>query len=96
MSFRRCVIAVMLSLCGSGPFELAAAALGADPRAAQEAAALGPAEQKFFEKEVRPLLIKHCYKCHSSQAKILKGGLHLDSRSGWMKGGDSGPAVVPG
>jgi hypothetical protein len=53
-------------------------------------------EQQFFEKQVRPLFIKHCYQCHSSEAKALKGGLHLDSRSGWMKGGDSGPAVVPG
>ena len=53
-------------------------------------------EQQFFERQVRPLLIKHCYQCHSSEAKILKGGLHLDSRDGWMKGGDSGPAIVPG
>ena len=44
---------------------------------------------------MRPLLIKHCYQCHSSQAKILKGGLRLDSRGGWMKGGDTGPAIVP-
>src|SRR6185312_6933520 len=37
-----------------------------------------------------------CYRCHSSEAKVLKGGLRLDSRGGWMKGGDSGPAIVPG
>ena len=52
--------------------------------------------RQFFEKQVRPLLIKHCYQCHSTEAKVLKGGLHLDSRGGWMKGGDTGPAVVPG
>src|SRR5262245_39247236 len=53
-------------------------------------------EQQFFEKQVRPLLIKHCYSCHSAEARILKGGLYLDSRGGWMKGGDSGAVIVPG
>ena len=71
-------------------------ALGSDPARANDAATLGAAEQPFFEKQVRPLLIKHCYECHSSGAKTLKGGLHLDSRGGWMKGGDSGPVIVPG
>ena len=50
----------------------------------------------FFEKSVRPLLAKHCYKCHSSTKGQDKGGLVLDSQDGWMDGGDSGPAIVPG
>jgi len=50
----------------------------------------------FFEKSVRPLLVKHCYKCHSSNKGEYKGGLVLDSQAGWMDGGDSGPAIVPG
>jgi hypothetical protein len=51
----------------------------------------------FFEKKVRPVLVEHCYKCHSARAKKLRGGLRLDLRAGWEKGGDSGkPAVVPG
>ena len=50
----------------------------------------------FFEKEIRPLLHKHCYKCHSTEAEKLKGGLLLDSRQGWETGGDSGPAIVSG
>ena len=50
----------------------------------------------FFEKSVRPLLAKHCYKCHSSSKGEDKGGLVLDSQAGWMDGGDSGPAVIPG
>ncbi|MEW6304341.1 MAG: DUF1549 domain-containing protein, partial [Verrucomicrobiota bacterium] len=56
------------------------------------------AEQiKFFEQKVRPVLVEHCYECHSAQAKKLKGGLLLDSKAGWQKGGDSGkPAIVPG
>jgi hypothetical protein len=50
----------------------------------------------FFEEHVRPLLAGHCYSCHSRQAKTVRGGLLLDSRQGWVKGGDNGPAVVPG
>jgi hypothetical protein len=44
---------------------------------------------------VRPLLIKHCYECHSADKK-QKGNLALDQRAGWESGGDSGPAIVPG
>lgn len=50
---------------------------------------------EFFEKKVRPLLVERCLECHSHEKKI-KGGLVLDSRSGWEKGGDTGPALVPG
>ncbi|SVE09747.1 uncharacterized protein METZ01_LOCUS462601, partial [marine metagenome] len=53
-------------------------------------------EFDYFEKEIRPLLYKHCYKCHSAEAEKLKAGLMLDSRQGWATGGDSGPAIVPG
>lgn len=51
----------------------------------------------FFEQKVRPVLVEHCYSCHSAGAKKLKGNLLLDTRSGWMKGGDSGePTILPG
>jgi hypothetical protein len=49
---------------------------------------------EFFEKKVRPLLVKNCYECHAE--KKQQGSLRLDSREGWAKGGDSGPAIVPG
>lgn len=49
----------------------------------------------FFERQVRPLLVKHCYECHSAQSPTPKGGLLLDTRAGWMMGGESGPAIVP-
>ncbi len=49
-----------------------------------------------FKQRVQPLLERRCYECHSHRAKELQGGLTLDSRSGWVKGGDSGTAVVPG
>ena len=50
----------------------------------------------FFEKKIRPLLAENCYKCHSAQSEKLKGGLMLDSREAALKGGESGPAVIPG
>lgn len=50
---------------------------------------------EFFEKKVRPLLSERCYECHSAEKKT-KGGLRLDTRDGWARGGDSGPALVPG
>ncbi|MGP0064233.1 MAG: PSD1 and planctomycete cytochrome C domain-containing protein [Isosphaeraceae bacterium] len=50
----------------------------------------------FFESRVRPVLVEHCYKCHSAQSKPIKGGLRLDSLDAMQKGGDMGPAVVPG
>ena len=50
----------------------------------------------FFEKKIRPLLVERCYECHSAQSKKVKGGLLLDTRGGLLKGGDNGPAIVPG
>ena len=55
-----------------------------------------PAQLDFFEKKVRPVLSENCYKCHSQNGDKIKGGLLLDSRTGWQKGGDTGPAIVPG
>jgi mono/diheme cytochrome c family protein len=55
-----------------------------------------PAQLQFFENRIRPVLSENCYKCHSSQAEKVKGGLLLDSRDGISKGGDTGPAIVPG
>lgn len=55
------------------------------------------AEQlEFFEKKIRPVLAEKCYDCHSANAEKLKGGLLLDSRDGIRRGGENGPAVVPG
>jgi hypothetical protein len=55
-----------------------------------------PAEQvKFFETHIRPVLVEHCYACHSADSRELGGGLQLDGRDALLAGGDSGPAVVP-
>lgn len=53
----------------------------------------------FFENKIRPVLVQQCYKCHSAAAQAtgkLKGGLLLDDRENIRRGGESGPAVVPG
>ncbi len=53
----------------------------------------------FFEAKVRPLLVAHCYECHSddaAKAENLQGGLRLDNRAGVQQGGESGPVIVPG
>lgn len=50
----------------------------------------------FFESKIRPVLVEHCYPCHSSDAGEQEGGLLLDTRAGIRRGGDSGPAVTPG
>ena len=53
----------------------------------------------FFESRIRPVLIEQCYKCHSAEAKAngkLKAELYLDSREATLKGGENGPALVPG
>lgn len=49
---------------------------------------------EFFEQRIRPVLVEHCYECHSADTEQA-GGLRLDSRAGWQLGGDSGPAIVP-
>ncbi|HEY2155128.1 MAG TPA: PSD1 and planctomycete cytochrome C domain-containing protein [Isosphaeraceae bacterium] len=54
-----------------------------------------PSGDEFFETQVRPLLVARCAECHGGSAKV-KGGLRLTSREAVLKGGDSGPAAVPG
>ncbi|MCY2964066.1 MAG: DUF1549 domain-containing protein, partial [Planctomycetota bacterium] len=60
------------------------------------ATAFAEDDNDFFEKRVRPLLADRCEKCHSAAKGKTSGGLALDSRSGWSKGGDSGSPIVPG
>jgi hypothetical protein len=56
-----------------------------------------PADQlAFFESKIRPILVTHCYECHSAEQKKANGGLTVDSRESLLKGGDSGSALTPG
>ncbi len=62
---------------------------------------VGQAEQnteqmEFFESKIRPILSNQCYKCHSAEQGAAKGGLTLDTREGVLKGGETGPIIVPG
>ena len=51
---------------------------------------------EFFERSIRPLFVKHCYQCHSAEKSEENGHLALDGRTGLIKGGERGPAIVPG
>ncbi len=62
----------------------------------QEKVPADPEGIEFFEKKIRPLLVEKCYECHAETSKRLKGGLRLDSKAATLKGGDTGPALVPG
>ena len=66
--------------------------LTSQARAAEELSA----QIEHFEKKIRPVLVQQCYRCHSSDAKRIRGGLRLDTRQATLKGGDSGPVLVPG
>jgi hypothetical protein len=74
-------------VCAASVALLSIAARAAEPTKAQ---------LDFFESKIRPVLANNCYKCHSTKAEKVKGGLLLDSREALAKGGDSGVAVIPG
>ncbi len=50
-------------------------------------------KKDFFENRIRPMLAQSCFACHTNSQM---GGLRLDSRADILKGGVSGPALVPG
>ncbi|HEV7223218.1 MAG TPA: DUF1549 domain-containing protein, partial [Pirellulales bacterium] len=91
---RKCGAAVVVSICCLGIAWLTSAGeVGAqqpDPKGPD------PKGIEFFEQSIRPLLVQRCYKCHSAKSQPLRGGLMLDTRAAWQRGGDSGPAIVPG
>ena len=81
-----------VTLLGS-TFVLATTLVGQDT---PEEPAFTPEQLEAFETNIRPLLVRHCYECHSSDSKVVKGGLLLDSRKALLKGGDSGASIIPG
>ena len=64
--------------------------------AATEVVSADREDVEFFEQQIVPILKRRCFECHSHESGKAKGGLVLDSRIGWTKGGSEGPAVVPG
>ena len=73
----------LLAICGTTVTALARSGAGEDPDGIE-----------FFEKSIRPILAEKCQKCHGGDK--AKGGLSLTGREALLKGGDSGPAAVPG
>ncbi|HWL07872.1 MAG TPA: DUF1553 domain-containing protein [Planctomicrobium sp.] len=72
---------------------LAACVLTAGRTLAQEPDAEG---LRFFEQKIRPVLVEHCYECHSAESRTLQGQLRVDLKSALLTGGDSGPSLIPG
>jgi len=84
--YRLSIVAVIAMIC-----------LGQDSvRGFAVAGDFSPQQLEFFEKQVRPLLVEHCYECHSGGAKKLQAELRVDFRDALLEGGDSGPVIVPG
>lgn len=65
-----------------------------DSAPGQENSEISQEQRTFFEQKIRPILVTHCYECHSSSTEA-SGDLLLDSRTGLLQGGASGAAVVP-
>ena len=61
--------------------------------ASAQAPSPGAPANELFETRIRPLLAANCYACHADAAMA---GLRVDSREGLLRGGESGPALVPG
>ncbi len=66
-------------------------AVGEEPAAAEN----DSRGREMFETQIEPTLKQHCYECHSKDADEIAVGLELDSPTGMMRGGDSGPVVIP-
>ena len=80
-------MSVLMASCAALAMSIATRSTAADERL------------DFFERKIRPVLVEHCYSCHSADAEKsgkLKGGLRVDSKAGLRVGGDSGPSVVEG
>ena len=82
---------IIAAWCASWLALFACGAIHADDAAPPKFTA---AQLELFEKQVRPVLAEHCWSCHG--AKKQEAGLRLDSRAAVLRGGDSGPIVIPG
>ncbi|MBI3409922.1 MAG: DUF1549 domain-containing protein [Planctomycetes bacterium] len=80
-------VGLLFALLGAGFALVEIHAGGATPKTSHD-----PEKEKFFEKEVKPILQANCFRCHGAESKI-KGKLRLTSRDDVLKGGASGPAV---
>jgi len=72
------------------------ASLAALPARSEEKPPISPEQLEFFEKKIRPVLVQHCYECHSAESKQVKSNYRLDSRLAMVVGGEIGAGLKPG
>jgi hypothetical protein len=68
-------------------------AVGSRGRAADGNSQASAEQIEFFETQIRPVLVEHCYECHAGTSTTLQGGLRLDWQGGMQRGGDSGALI---
>ena len=98
MALARVFLALWLIVFVAGPAVAQSKAKPGPPKITPKAteSRLSKEGLDFFEKRIRPILVKNCYKCHSGDPKKAKGSFVLDTHAGLMKGGDSGAVIEPG
>ena len=55
-----------------------------------------PEQRDFFENKIRPIFAETCMECHSNEKGKNKGSFSMDSREEILKGGETGPSIIPG
>ncbi|MBD3674453.1 MAG: DUF1553 domain-containing protein [Planctomycetaceae bacterium] len=79
----RSLTIILLWLLGCGLFDCAA-------RAEDPSKSATPEQVEFFEKKIRPLFVKHCRECHSTETAEENADLDLESIAGIARGGSRG------
>src|SRR5213594_1407810 len=89
-------MACQFRITGAATFWLTFALLTLVPRVVAAADSPKPdaTSIEFFEKQIRPLLASRCASCHGPAQQL--SSLRLDSREAILRGGNRGPAIVPG
>ena len=91
-TFQACMWFIVAAGCFGRSVSVEAAD-GNQRNASSAEAELTPQQLEFFEKRVRPILVSECYDCHSGEEQ--NGSLSVESRAALLRGGDTGPSVVP-
>ncbi|MEM9828078.1 MAG: DUF1592 domain-containing protein [Planctomycetota bacterium] len=91
MSLRIGLIACAIAVCGDST--LAQDPATPVPATSTDVADSRLAHERHFERQVAPILAKHCLECHDAAA--AEGGLVLSRKAAAFAGGDSGVAIVP-
>jgi cytochrome c len=73
---------------------LAVTLAGCGPPARPRITVTDPANPEFYTQNVQPIFQDNCYRCHGWMNH--RGGLNIETQAGMLKGGKSGPALVPG